>query len=85
MIAYSGDTQWTDSLLEASAHADLFICEGYTFDKVVKFHLDYTSLASHRERLSCKRVVLTHMSEDMLSRAEEAMFETAYDGLTVTL
>src|SRR5438270_4366011 len=41
MIAYSGDTQWTDSLIHASRGADLFICECNFFDKQVPGHLDY--------------------------------------------
>lgn len=32
VICYSGDTEWTDSLVEAARGADLFICECYTFD-----------------------------------------------------
>jgi hypothetical protein len=31
-IAYSGDTGWTDTLLEVAAEADLFICQTYTID-----------------------------------------------------
>jgi len=29
-IGYSGDTEWTDALVEASADADLFICLAYS-------------------------------------------------------
>ena len=32
-IAYSGDTAWTDALVELADGADLFICECYSFDK----------------------------------------------------
>jgi ribonuclease BN (tRNA processing enzyme) len=41
VIAYSGNTEWTDHLLRIAAGADLFICEAYFYDKKVKFHLDY--------------------------------------------
>ncbi|MBI2317517.1 MAG: MBL fold metallo-hydrolase, partial [Betaproteobacteria bacterium] len=85
IIAYSGDTQWTEGLVEASAGADLFICEAYFFDKKVKFHLDYQTLAAHRQSLTSRRLVLTHMSDDMLARAAEAGIETACDGLVVEL
>ena len=85
VIVYSGDTEWTDSLIEASASADLFICEAYYFDKVMKFHLDYKSLLSHREQFSCRRFLLTHMSENMLAELERVEIETAHDGLVVTL
>jgi ribonuclease BN (tRNA processing enzyme) len=38
VIAYSGDTEWTDSLIEAAQAADLFICEAYFFDEKIKYH-----------------------------------------------
>src|SRR5262249_50802774 len=84
-IAYSGDTEWTDDLIAASAGADLFVCEAYFFDKHVKFHLDYQTLCAHRAALSCRRMVLTHMSADMLDRVGDATIETAYDGMIVIL
>ena len=34
VVAYSGDTEWTDSLLELAAGADVFICEAYTFKRL---------------------------------------------------
>jgi ribonuclease BN (tRNA processing enzyme) len=84
-IAYSGDTEWTDSLVEASAGADLFVCEAYFFDKRVKFHLDYQTLAAHRAALTCRRIVITHMSDDMLARIPDAGMEAARDGMIVRL
>ena len=85
VIAYSGDTEWTEALVEASAGADLFVCEAYFFDKKVKYHLDWQTLAANRARLSCRRLVVTHMSRDMLERLDEVGVETASDGLTVTV
>src|SRR5581483_6959790 len=35
VIAYSGDTEWTDALMQAAFGADLFICEAYFYDKKV--------------------------------------------------
>jgi len=84
-VAYSGDTEWTESLVDAAGGADLFVCEAYFFDKAVKYHLDYRTLRAHAGRLACKRLVLTHMSSDMLARATEADVETASDGLVVTV
>jgi ribonuclease BN (tRNA processing enzyme) len=85
IIAYSGDTEWTDSLIEAAQGADLFICEAYFFDKKIKFHLDYHTLREQRQRLTCQRLILTHMSQDMLSRLSEVEFESAEDGQIVVL
>jgi ribonuclease BN (tRNA processing enzyme) len=85
IVAYSGDTEWTDSLIDAARGADLFVCEAYTFDKPVKFHLDYTTVDAQAERLGARRIILTHMGRDMLAREAEARFERAHDGLVVTI
>src|SRR5438093_5946724 len=70
-ITYSGDTEWTDTLLTASANADLFICEAYFYEKKIKFHLVYQPIAKRHPELACQRMVLTHMSTDMLNRLGE--------------
>jgi ribonuclease BN (tRNA processing enzyme) len=85
VIAYSGDTEWTDALVEAADGADLFICEAYFFDKRVKFHLDYATLMSHRDELRCKRLVLTHLNADMLARLPDVEAEVAHDALVIEL
>jgi ribonuclease BN (tRNA processing enzyme) len=84
-IAYSGDTQWTESLVEAARGADVFVCEAYTFDKAVKFHLDYKTVEAQADRLGARRIILTHMGPEMLAREGEARFERAHDGLVVRL
>jgi ribonuclease BN (tRNA processing enzyme) len=85
ITAYSGDTEWTESLVEAARGVDVFVCEAYTFDKVVKFHLDYKTVEAQAERLGARRIILTHMGRDMLARQAEARFERAHDGLVVKL
>ena len=85
IICYSGDTEWTESLLEAARGADLFICECYMFEKVVRAHLSISTLRDKLPAIGAKRVVLTHMSEDMLSRLSEIEFETASDGGTISI
>jgi ribonuclease BN (tRNA processing enzyme) len=84
IVAYSGDTEWTESLVEAARGADLFVCEAYTIDRPVKFHLDYRTVEAQAERLGAKRIILTHMGREMLARSREARFECAHDGLVVT-
>lgn len=85
VVAYSGDTEWTDALVEAADGADLFVCEAYFFEKRTKFHLDYATVRRNRARLRCARLLLTHLGADMLARSAEIEDETAHDGLTLTL
>lgn len=79
-VTYSGDTEWTDNLIDAAGGADLFIAEALFFDKAVKYHLDLATLLSHRAQLDCRRLVVTHMSEDMLQRLDGLEVEAAEDG-----
>lgn len=83
VLAYTGDTQWTDSLIAVGHGADLLIAEALVFERQVKFHLDYASLKSNLGRIGARRVILTHMGPDMLSRLGELPEECASDGLVV--
>jgi ribonuclease BN (tRNA processing enzyme) len=84
-IVYSGDTEWTDSLIKGVDGADLFICETYYYDKKMKNHLNYQTLLDHRSDLSCKRIIVTHMSQDMLDRLDSLELEYAEDGKIIEL
>jgi ribonuclease BN (tRNA processing enzyme) len=95
VIAFSGDTEWTDSLLDAARGSDLFVCECNDFDQQVPGHLNYRTLEAKRSELDSRRLILTHMGPDMLAHlggaafeAEDVMdatFETAEDGMLVSL
>jgi ribonuclease BN (tRNA processing enzyme) len=84
-IAYSGDTEWTEALVEAATDVDLFVCEAYFFSKKVKYHLDYQTLMVHRDRLGCRRLILTHLNQDLLDRGAALGEEIADDLKIVTL
>jgi ribonuclease BN (tRNA processing enzyme) len=85
VVAYSGDTDWTDSLVDAARRADLFIAEAYTFEKPIRYHLDLKTLLSHRDELGAKRLVLTHLGEDMIGRLDQLDCEVAEDGEIIEL
>jgi ribonuclease BN (tRNA processing enzyme) len=84
ILAFSGDTEWTDTLIKVASEADLFICECNSFDRVPN-HLDYRTLMKHREELGCRRFVLTHMGEEMLRRVGELDLEGAEDDRSYVL
>jgi len=84
-IAYSGDTEWTDSLIPLAQGADLFLCECYTWEPKARNHLDYQTILQRQGELGCKRIVLTHMGEEMLSRTSEVAFECAEEGATLVV
>ena len=80
IVTYSGDTEWTESLVDAARGADLFIAEALSYDKRIRYHLDLATLLEHRARLDCRRLILTHMGEDVLARLDGLAVEAAEDG-----
>jgi ribonuclease BN (tRNA processing enzyme) len=85
VLAFSGDTEWTDALVPLSADADLFVCECFGYNSAPPHHLDYQILQSQRHALTCRRLLLTHMGDDMLRRAPTLGIETADDGLVLII
>ncbi|HKD29301.1 MAG TPA: MBL fold metallo-hydrolase [Xanthobacteraceae bacterium] len=86
VLAFSGDTEWTDSLIELGRDADLFVCEAYVYDRPVRMHLAYRQLSEKLALIRPKRLIITHMSDDMLSRGDgEIAHQKAQDGLIVEI
>jgi ribonuclease BN (tRNA processing enzyme) len=85
IVAYTGDTEWTDRLATVAEGADLLIAEAYHFDKIVPYHLRHTDLVDHKHELAARRIMLTHMSAEMLARHDQVDFDTAHDGLTLQI
>jgi len=83
VLTYSGDTEWVDELIPAGRGADLFICEAYFFDKVMKYHIDYTTLSRRLPEIGARRTIVTHMSAELLGRRGEIALEAAHDGMVV--
>lgn len=80
VLAYSGDTEWTESLVHTAFETDLFIVESYFYDKKIHYHLDYLTILEHWRLLKTKNLVITHMSEAMLARLDDVVFDYAEDG-----
>ncbi len=84
VLAYTGDTEWVEAIIEAGREADLMIAEGYTIERPVKFHLDWAILKSRLPEIAPKRLMLTHMSNEMIAHAPDG-YIAAEDGLVLTL
>jgi ribonuclease BN (tRNA processing enzyme) len=85
VIGFSGDTEWTDALIEVADGADLFICECQTYERKVPGHLDYRTLSEQRSRLRCRRLVVNHLGEEMLAHLGELDVEAVEDGRVIEL
>ena len=85
VIAYSADTEWTETLIPLAHGADLFIAEAYYYDKIVKNHLSLATLEARLPEIKPKRLILTHMSDDMLGRLDTLGHTAAHDGMIVEI
>jgi len=85
VLAYTADTEWTDALVPLGRDADLLVAEAYTFERNVRNHLSLTTLEAHLTEIKPKRLILTHMSDDMLSRLDSIAHTAAHDGMTVEI
>ena len=83
ILTYSGDADWCDELAQAAYEADLFVCEAYFYEKEIRYHINFKSLEKHLSEIRPKRLILTHMSEDMLGRSGSISCEMAEDGKLV--
>ncbi len=80
-IAYTGDGELTDELSQLVNGVDLLVAESYFYDKAVPWHLNYPDI----EKLDAKRIVLTHMSRNMLEQVDRVPEECARDGYTISI
>ena len=84
VLSYTGDTEWVEALIEAGRGADLMIAEGYTLERPVKFHLDWATLKRRLPEIGLKRLMLTHMSPEMIAHMPDG-YIAAEDGLVIDL
>jgi ribonuclease BN (tRNA processing enzyme) len=85
IVSYTGDSAWTEYMPALAEDADLFIAECYFFQKAVRFHLNYPDLKAHWAELRAKRIILTHMSPEMLAQTHLVPETCAYDGMVVPI
>lgn len=88
VFAFSGDTQWTEPLVEAGRNADLYLMECYMFSGAPRYHMAWETIAANLDRIGARRVLLTHMSEAMLARRSEVSdprVKLAEDGLVIDI
>jgi ribonuclease BN (tRNA processing enzyme) len=84
-VGYSGDTEWTDALVEIAAQTDAFICECLSMSKAIPLHLSARTIDQHRRSLDTRHLILTHLGPEKISAGPIAGATVAHDGLVVTL
>lgn len=88
VLAFSGDTEWVESLVEAADQADLFISECYAYETPARWHLNWRVLEKELPRISARIVLLTHMGPEMLANQHNIAHPRvaiAADGMKLTI
>lgn len=84
VVAFSGDTEWVETLIDAAAGADLYITECFAWDAPTPYHMSWcggeNGLEKQLARITARRILLTHMSAPMLAEAHDV----ACDRVTVS-
>jgi ribonuclease BN (tRNA processing enzyme) len=84
-LLYSGDSPWCDFFVTHSRGVDLFLCECCFFDDRASDHMSYKKIQENLSRLECKRLILTHLGKEMLSRRDEVEVEMVEDGMVIEI
>src|SRR5262245_41113089 len=71
IIAYSGDTEWTEALLPVADGADLFIIECYGYARRVPGHLTWEILKPRVREVCASLSVATDVKAGMVGRLDE--------------
>ncbi|MCC0008498.1 MAG: MBL fold metallo-hydrolase [Hyphomicrobiaceae bacterium] len=85
-IGFSGDTEWVEALTDVAADADLYISECFGFDEPSCCHMNWRVIEQNLDRLTSRRIMLTHMSPVMLANRDKVRNPRviiAEDGLTL--
>jgi ribonuclease BN (tRNA processing enzyme) len=66
VVAITGDTNWCQSIAQMSQGADLLLTDCTYFNLAISIHLSYTRLLRHESEIGARRVVLTHVGDELL-------------------
>jgi ribonuclease BN (tRNA processing enzyme) len=88
VLSFSGDTEWVEAIVPAGRNADFMIMECYTYEGATRFHLTWRQIEENLPRIAARKVMLTHMGHDMLTRKptitrSDVLF--AEDGLVIDI
>ena len=83
-IGISGDTVWTESLIEAARGTDIFICDCTGLSGNSPQHLTWEALRPRRSSLDTRLLLLSHLGSEMRQAADSLSEEgvlAADDGM----
>lgn len=84
MLAFTGDTEWDNSLLALAEDTKVLITECNNLLVNSPGHLSLATLEEKRGQLKTERVLLSHMGTEVLEM-KSCPFERLHDGMEITL
>jgi ribonuclease BN (tRNA processing enzyme) len=84
-LAFSGDTEWDDNLIDLSDRAAVFITECNNLEVDSPGHLSLKTLREKLSILNADKILFSHMGTEMLSEDIEDNFIKLEDGLEMDL
>ncbi len=66
-MAFSGDTEWVESLIDASMASDLFIYECSAFEANARYHINWRTIERNSDRIGAKHILLHAPGPDRLA------------------
>lgn len=87
-LAFSGDSEWVECLVDAGRQADLLIIECYGFDTDARYHMSWRTIEANLPRIGARRVLLTHMNDSMLKNRHQVAapgVQCAEDGMVLEI
>jgi len=88
LLAFSGDTAWSERLVALARGADLFVCECTEIARTEAKHLSWEELEPRLPLLEARRILLTHLGESVRRRQRRLAaprVRLAEDGLVLRL
>lgn len=80
LISFSGDTEWTENLVQIAQGSDLFLCECNFYNSRVFGHLNYNTLIRNLYKLKTNRLLITHVGEELIENKNIVELELATEG-----
>ncbi len=63
IVAFTGDTGWTEEIIPLSDQADVLITECAGLDSSSPRHLNFETLQENLDRITAKKLILTHITD----------------------
>ncbi len=88
VVAFSGDTEWVEPLVDCGRNADLYIMECFAYDGAIRYHMTWETISANLGRIGAGKVLLTHMNAGMLANRHKVAVPgviLAEDGLVLDI